>query len=63
MAGTSHRHRDLALPDLIRTHYPELDPDLPDLIDLTAVTEATGWRPVTTGRSPTRSRHVATTED
>lgn len=44
MAGTSHRHRDLALPDLIRRHYPELDPDTPDLIDLTTVTRDTGWR-------------------
>jgi nucleoside-diphosphate-sugar epimerase len=44
MAGTAHRHRDLDLPDLIRTHYPELDPDTPDLIDLSTVTRDTGWR-------------------
>ena len=44
MAGTSHRHRDLSLPDLIRTHYPELDPETPDLIDLATVTRDTGWR-------------------
>jgi nucleoside-diphosphate-sugar epimerase len=44
MVGTSHRHRDLELADLIRTHYPELDPDTPDLIDLTAVTRDTGWQ-------------------
>lgn len=44
MAGTSHRHRDLELPDLIRTHYPELDPNTPDLIDLTSVTRDTGWQ-------------------
>ncbi|HSM66837.1 MAG TPA: NAD(P)-dependent oxidoreductase [Ilumatobacteraceae bacterium] len=45
MAGTSHRHRELDLPDLIRTYYPEVDPDTPDLIDLTAVTRDTGWQP------------------
>jgi nucleoside-diphosphate-sugar epimerase len=44
MAGTSHRHRDLDLPDLIRTHYPGLDPDTPDLIDLSSVTRDTGWQ-------------------
>jgi nucleoside-diphosphate-sugar epimerase len=44
MAGTAHRHRDFELPDLIRTHYPELDPDTPDLIDLTTVMRDTGWR-------------------
>ena len=44
MAGTSHRHRDLDLPDLIRTHYPGLDPDTPDLIDLTSVSRQTGWQ-------------------
>jgi nucleoside-diphosphate-sugar epimerase len=53
MAGTSHRHRDLALPDLIRTHYPELDPNTPDLIDLTAVTRDTGWQLGSAYRRPT----------
>lgn len=43
--GTAHRHRDLTLPDLIRTFYPDLDPTLSDLIDTTDVTEATGWQP------------------
>ena len=53
MAGTSHRHRDLALPDLIRTHYPELDPSTPDLIDLTSVNRDTGWQPGPGYRRPT----------
>lgn len=54
MVGTSHRHRDLELADLIRTHYPELDPDTPDLIDLTAVTRDTGWQLGSTYRRPTK---------
>jgi nucleoside-diphosphate-sugar epimerase len=53
MAGTAHRHRDLELPDVIRTHYPELDPDMPDLIDLTSVTRGTGWRLGAGYRRPT----------
>ncbi len=51
MVGTAHRHRDLPLPDLIRTFYPDVDPALPDLIDNGAVTEATGWQPGPTYRS------------
>lgn len=60
MAGTSHRHRDLGLAELIRAYYPGLDPDTPDLIDLTAVTSETGWRlgpgyhPATDDRAPNR---------
>jgi nucleoside-diphosphate-sugar epimerase len=42
-AGTAHRHRDLGVADLIRTFYPGTDPDLPDLVELRPVTEATGW--------------------
>lgn len=49
--GTAHRHRDRPLPDLIREYYPEVDPNAPDLIDLRAVTEATGWQPGSTYRS------------
>ena len=45
MPGSSVRHRDLELPELIRTHYPTLADDLPDLIDNTEITAATGWRP------------------
>ena len=43
MAGTAHRHRDFELPDLIKKFYPDLPGDLPDLIDRSAVTAATGW--------------------
>lgn len=53
MAGTAHRHRDLELVDLIRTHYPEVDPDTPDLIDLTTVERDTGWQLGATYRRPT----------
>jgi nucleoside-diphosphate-sugar epimerase len=59
MAGTAHRHRDLELPDLIRIHYPELDPRTPDLIDLTAVSHATGWRLGSDYRRPTSEHHPA----
>jgi len=45
MAGTAHRHRDLTLPELARTYYPELPDDTADLIDDRALFEATGWRP------------------
>jgi len=57
MAGTSHRHRDLALPELIRTHYPELDPDTPDLIDLSSVTRDTGWQLSSGYRRPAEHPH------
>ena len=57
MAGTSHRHRDLELAELIRTHYPELDPDTPDVIDLSSVTRDTGWRLGPGYRRPNDDRH------
>lgn len=57
MAGTSHRHRDLELPELIHTHYPELDPDTPDLIDLASVTRDTGWQLGPGYRPSTDDRH------
>ncbi len=47
MPGTSHRHRDLAFPDLLRTHYPGLPVDLPDLIDVSRIVAETGWQPST----------------
>jgi nucleoside-diphosphate-sugar epimerase len=45
MAGTAHRHRDLTVSELVRRHYPEVDPDTSDLIDMSALISATGWRP------------------
>lgn len=45
VAGTSHRHRDLRLADLIRTYYPGTPTDLDDLVDLAPVIAATGWSP------------------
>ena len=45
MPGSSRRHADLALPELIAAHYPELDPSLPDLIDNSPITDAIGWQP------------------
>jgi nucleoside-diphosphate-sugar epimerase len=43
LPGTSHRHRDLDLPELIRTFYPDLADDLDDLIDNSVIVAETGW--------------------
>ncbi len=43
--GTSHRHRDLTVPELVRAFYPGVPADIPDLIDGSVITEETGWRP------------------
>lgn len=43
LVGTSHRHRDLSVADLIRTFYPGTPAELADLVDLSTVTAATGW--------------------
>ncbi len=45
MPGTCHRHRDLAFPDLLRTHYPEVATSVGDLIDMSDLRSDTGWRP------------------
>jgi hypothetical protein len=45
MPGTAHRHRDLALPELIRVYYPDVPADTPDLIDISTIVEQTGWQP------------------
>lgn len=45
LAGTSHRHRDLSVAELIDRYYPEVPPGTPDLIDISTVTEETGWKP------------------
>lgn len=45
MPGTAHRHRDLALPELIRNFYPDVPTDAPDLIDISTIVDETGWRP------------------
>ncbi|NNF53959.1 MAG: NAD(P)-dependent oxidoreductase [Acidimicrobiales bacterium] len=55
MPGTSHRHRTLAIPDLLRTHYPSVPPSLPDLIDVSKITEETGWKPSADYRSKGRA--------
>lgn len=41
--ATSHLCSDLSLPDLIKSHYPQIPEDTPDLIDTTRITEETGW--------------------
>ena len=45
MPGTAHRHRDLALPELIRVHYPDVLATTQDLIDVSTIAEQTGWQP------------------
>jgi nucleoside-diphosphate-sugar epimerase len=45
MVGTAHRHRDLTTAELIRRYYPDVPPGTADLIDITDVIDATGWRP------------------
>ena len=45
VAGTSHRHRDLSVAELIDRFYPEVPPGTPDLVDISTVTEEVGWRP------------------
>lgn len=45
LAGTAHRHRDLAVPDLLRAYYPDVPVATPDLIDLSTIVAETGWRP------------------
>lgn len=45
LPGTAHRHRDLAMAELVRSFYPDLPADLPDLVDLEPVVAHTGWRP------------------
>lgn len=55
LAGTSHRHRDLSVAELIDRYYPEVSPETPDLIDISTITEETGWRPSADYRSPAGS--------
>lgn len=43
--GTSVRHRDRTVAELVRTHYPSMPPATEDLIDNTPITAATGWHP------------------
>ncbi len=45
MAGTSHRHRDLSLPELLTKHYPDLPAGIADLVDMSAVIADSGWTP------------------
>ena len=45
MPGSSVRHRDLSVAELVQTHYPNLAAATPDLIDNAPIAEATGWRP------------------
>ncbi len=52
--ATAHRHLDLDLPELIDARYPGVPRTLPDLADITTITEETGWRPSPDYRGRTR---------
>lgn len=45
LAGTSHRHRDLTVAELIERYYPEVPRDAVDLVDMSTITDEIGWRP------------------
>lgn len=60
LAGTSHRHRDLPVAELIERYYPEVAPGTPDLVDIATITAETGWRPSDEYRRPT---HAAPDEE
>jgi nucleoside-diphosphate-sugar epimerase len=56
--ATAHRHRDLDVADLVRAFYPDVAPDIDDLVDTSAITAETGWQ-LSTGyrrRSPIADR-------
>ena len=52
MAGRTERHRDLSFAELLDRHYPDVDSATDDLIDVSAVTAATGWQPSEPPTSP-----------
>lgn len=62
MPATSHRHVDLALPDLIRQHYPGVSEATPDLVDFSRIVEETGWKP-SSGYHPTKQTRTPTQVD
>lgn len=43
MPATAHRHLDLALPELLQTFYPDVSPELTDLVDISQIVDETGW--------------------
>lgn len=51
LAGTSHRHRDLSVAELIDRYYPEVPAGTTDLIDISTIMAETGWRPSSRYRS------------
>lgn len=51
VAGTSHRHRDLSVAELIDRYYPEVPAGTADLVDMSTTTAETGWRPTSRYRS------------
>lgn len=45
LAGTTHRHRDLSVAQLVDRYYPEVSRDAADLVDYSTITAEVGWRP------------------
>ena len=44
-AGTAHRHIEYSVSELIERFYPDVHPNIDDLINLDAVQSLTGWCP------------------
>jgi nucleoside-diphosphate-sugar epimerase len=45
LAGTSHRHLDLSVDELVDRYYPEVPAGASDLIDMSTIVAEVGWRP------------------
>jgi nucleoside-diphosphate-sugar epimerase len=56
LAGTSHRHRDLPVAELVERFYPDVPRGVRDLVDISTITDEVGWRPTDDYR-PTASHH------
>jgi nucleoside-diphosphate-sugar epimerase len=56
LAGTSHRHRDLPVAELVERFYPDVPRGVRDLVDISTITDEVGWRPTDAYR-PTASHH------
>jgi len=61
MPGTSHRHRDLDVPDLVSAFYATVPTNTPDLIDVSTIVEETGWQLSTDYGRPGRSTNPPST--
>lgn len=60
MPATSHRHRDLTVPELVRSHYPGAPLDAVDLVDVSTITDDLAWQPTDPVRWTTPGRTTET---